>query len=71
MYVCMYIYICERISTHDDVCERVYLYVFRCIQAFPGGSDSKETTCKAGDLGSIPGEDLLEKEMATHFSFLP
>ena len=22
---------------------------------FPGGSDSKESTCKAGDLGSIPG----------------
>ena len=22
---------------------------------FPGGSDSKETTCNAGDLGSIPG----------------
>ena len=25
---------------------------------FPGGSDSKESTCNAGDLGSIPG---LEK----------
>ena len=22
---------------------------------FPGGSDSKETACNAGDLGSIPG----------------
>ena len=22
---------------------------------FPGGSDSKEPTCNAGDLGSIPG----------------
>ena len=22
---------------------------------FPGGSDSKETTCSAGDLGLIPG----------------
>ena len=22
---------------------------------FPGGSDSKESTCKVGDLGSIPG----------------
>ena len=22
---------------------------------FPGDSDGKETTCKAGDLGSIPG----------------
>ena len=22
---------------------------------FPGGSDNKESTCNAGDLGSIPG----------------
>ena len=22
---------------------------------FPGGSDGKESACKAGDLGSIPG----------------
>ena len=22
---------------------------------FPGGSDGKESTCKVGDLGSIPG----------------
>ena len=24
---------------------------------FPGGSDSKESTCNAGDLGSIPGSE--------------
>ena len=24
-------------------------------KGFPGGSDSKESTCSAGDLGSIPG----------------
>ena len=29
---------------------------------FPGGSDSKESGCNVGDLGSIPGwEDPLEK----------
>ena len=34
---------------------------------FPGGSADKETTCNAGDLGSIPGgEDPLEKGKATH-----
>ena len=33
-----------------------------CVHVFPGGSDSKESTCKMGDLGSIlklgrsPGE---------------
>ena len=38
---------------------------------FPNGSDGKESTCHAGDLGSIPEwEVLLEKEMATHSSTL-
>ena len=26
-----------------------------CITGFAGGSDGKESTCNAGDLGSIPG----------------
>ena len=29
--------------------------VFVVIWGFPGGSDCKESACKAGDLGSIPG----------------
>ena len=30
---------------------------------FPGGSDSKESVCNAGDLGSLPGlEDSLGGE---------
>ena len=33
------------------------------IPGFPGGSNSKEPTCNARDLGQ---EDPLEKEMATH-----
>ena len=38
---------------------------------FPGGSDSKESTCNAGDLGSIlVWEDLLEEGKATHSSIL-
>ena len=38
---------------------------------FPGGSDGKGSTCNAGDLGLIPGqEDALEKGMATHSSTL-
>ena len=38
---------------------------------FPGGSDDKESTCNAGDPGSIPGSgDCLEKETATHSSVL-
>ena len=39
---------------------------------FPGDSDSKESACNEGDLGSIPGqEDPLEKAMAIHSVFLP
>ena len=42
-----------------------------CIGAmgFPGGSDSKESTCNVGDPGSIPGEGSSpEKGMATQSS---
>ena len=39
---------------------------------FPGGSDGKESTCNAGDLGSIPGLGrFLEKGKATHSSIQP
>ena len=38
---------------------------------FPGGSDGEESTCNAGDLGSIPAwEDTLEKRTATHSNIL-
>ena len=38
---------------------------------FPGGTDSKETACSEGELGSIPGwEDALEEGMATQSSLL-
>ena len=38
---------------------------------FPGGSESKESACNAGDLGSIPGwEDPMEEGMAAHLSIL-
>ena len=37
----------------------------------PGGSDSKETACSAGDPGSIPVPgDPLEEGMATHSRIL-
>ena len=38
---------------------------------FLGGSEEKESTCNAGDWGSIPGLGrFLEKGMATHSSIL-
>ena len=44
---------------------------YRMHMDFPGGSDDKEHTCNAGDLGSIPGWGRSpEKEMATHSSIL-
>ena len=33
---------------------------------FSRSSVSKESTCHAGDMGSMGLEDLLEKEMTTH-----
>ena len=42
-----------------------------CHWGFPGGSDSKESSCDAGDPGSILGqENPLEKGMATQCSIL-
>ena len=44
------------------------LYLFSPI---PGSSDSKESSCNAGNVGLIPGSGrFLEKEMATHSSIL-
>ena len=36
-------------------CFALFIYVVRNSWVFPGGSDSKESTCNAGDLGPIPG----------------
>ena len=38
---------------------------------FPGGSESKESACNAGDLvQSLDWEDPLEEGMATHSNIL-
>ena len=40
-------------------------------EGFPGGSDGKESACNAGDLVQSLGQgDPLDKQMATHSSFL-
>ena len=36
------------------VCVCVCICIYKT-GGFPGGSDGKESTCNAGDLGSIPG----------------
>ena len=49
--------------------DRLLTPVFLC---FPGGSDGKESTCNAGDLGLIPRLGrTLEEGMATHLVLLP
>ena len=32
------------------------------LEGFPGGSDGKESACKAGDLGLIPGSGRSPEE---------
>ena len=39
----------------SDTTESVALSLSNWCQGFPGGSDSKESACNAGDLGVIPG----------------
>ena len=36
-----------------------------CVLGFPGGSDSKESACNAGDPGSIPGSGRSPAERSS------
>ena len=50
-----------------DVIIHILASVFDCIKTivyshFPCGSDSKESACKAGDLGLIPGLGRYPRE---------
>ena len=52
---------------------RIFFILYHCIltKAFPGGSDSKESACDAGDPGSIPGlRRSHRKGMFTHSCIL-
>ena len=59
-----YIGICIPICMPINICIHIYMYTY---MGFPGGSDSKESACKAGDPFSGQ-EDPMEKEMPTHSS---
>ena len=57
MWMCVYIYVYMCVCLY--VCG-VYISVCVCVCVciligFPGGLDSKESACHAGDPGSIPG----------------
>ena len=48
---------------------KLFLYFFRFYKGFPGSSPSKESTCNAGDPGSIPESGRSGGEgQATHSS---
>ena len=42
----------SRARHREELCN---CYAIQSEQGFPGGSDGKESSCNAGDLGSIPG----------------
>ena len=55
----------------DDFPISLGLWILSWGAVFPCSSAGKESTCNAGDLGSIPGlEDPLEKGKATHSRIL-
>ena len=54
---------------HEDDAGGPHYVVWMSSGGFPDSSAGKESTCNAGDLGSIPGqEEPPEKETATHSS---
>ena len=48
-YVCICVY-------------NIHIHIYIYIWGFPGGSDGKESACKAGDLGLIPGWEISPGE---------
>ena len=48
-----------------------YLFGSRSFVGFPGGSVGKESSCNAGDVGSIPGSGRPFKEGVAAHSPLP
>ena len=45
------------VTQKKELLQSIYYIIYRLysVLCFPGGSDGKEFSCKAGDLGSIPG----------------
>ena len=55
-YICMHVYMCVCNIYMFVYMSVIYIYIFIFIYiGFPGGSDGKESTCNAGDLGLFPG----------------
>ena len=52
----------ERYQVVDENCCFLFERTIVCDLCFPGGSDGKEFSCNAGDLGSIPGLGRFPRE---------
>ena len=55
--------------TEQLILSHICMYI-HFLWGFPGGSVVKNLSANAGDVGSTPGSEDLEKEMATHSSIL-
>ena len=51
----MYRYRYTYVECVFSMCVYVYIDIDVLCMGFPGGSDSKESSCNVGDLGLIPG----------------
>ena len=63
----------DSVLRHRDITLPAKVHIVKTIVFLgsPGGSDGKESTSNAGDLGLIPGLEISpEKGIAAHFSFL-
>ena len=57
-----FIHVVAWISTFFLLITEYFLYKYTTLYSFPHGSDSKESTCNVGDLGSIPGSRRSPRE---------
>ena len=64
------IYVYTHTHTHTHICIHLYLYIY-VLLGLPKWFSGKDSTCQAGNSGSILGLEVpLEKELATHSSVL-
>ena len=65
--------VCKHLEGREQFLKKNFFFKLKYswFTGFSGGSEGKESACRAGDAGSIPGsEDPLEKVVATHPSIL-
>ena len=50
------------VLSKQNPCTGIHYKLYSTIAGFPGGSGSKESACKVGDSGSIPGSGRSPRE---------